>query len=1097
MNAAGGHREAGQQLPLRCQLLRVGTLNVRTSSTLQLAELAGEMHTAGVHITGLQECRRPGFGSVCLGDSGATLVWSGAAHGERRQHGVGAILAPRAAKSLLAATSSPVAPDRLLLLHLHASPRPLAVIVAYAPTNEASTEDKDHFWAALSAMLATVPSSHSAIVLGDLNAVVGRALVAGVVGPHAVPDAPPPPGAANAARAAPTDHRTGVPPRADATDNGLRLVRLCAEAGLVVADSFFARDAEHTATWRSPNGRTWAALDHVLVSRLLRPALLSATASWQATAHHTDHALLTVDIYTAIRRPPATAPRGGARGLDWERLADTDTGHREAYELGLGERVTAVAAEPVPEAPTPEWTEAAAALVTDIPMQAAVAHLPKRAGARQADAVWLGGVGRQASARQRKAWRLWDGVRRLYWRAWEELCIVSTLDLLADLAEDAYERYRHCQRLARRVHFTERQTHREAVLEGIAHANRCAPSSQRHAHAQLRRLCDIRQPQPAAVVRAADGSVVSGQAAVDTIAAAFAAQEVARPLPDVHRAARVPAAVAALPDELRPSPPPPDSGTPSEPTVADVAKVLGHLRQGAPGRDGLSPLALKAGGASAAKLLHRAVTAVWRSRHTPARWRESVIAPLPKPGDYLNPGNRRRIALLNTCAKAYASLLAGRMQPTVDACLLDEQHGFRKHRGTSDAKYCVARVTELAVEHGRPVYAGLIDFKQAFDAVDRQTMWAILRAYGAEPHVVDLFADLYADSMSSVRVGNHESAPFPVHAGVRQGCPASPMLFNVFQDLVLRCFKHRCRQRGVTGFHFEYRLPGGETATRRLLHAAYADDLILLCESLAALQTALEILYQVAQEWGMVINFAKCEVVIVNPTRDAPAPSSIEVQGTGASITVVPAARYLGWLLTADRSASPLLARRLAAAGMAYRRIASALRLPGPRRTRATLYKVYVLPVLLAGIPDTCAFSDAELAPLATAHNDYLRRLTGMWRRPDGRSYPLHDLSAATGVPSLQACIDSQRLTRLGHVARMPDSSVVKQLLFATGLVGCGRPPGRPRRTWLHAALDSLGRASVEGSAPRSPEEWVALARNRARWRNLCMQLNAVPATTP
>ena len=96
--------------------------------------------------------------------------------------------------------------------------------------------------------------------------------------------------------------------------------------------------------------------------------------------------------------------------------------------------------------------------------------------------------------------------------------------------------------------------------------------------------------------------------------------------------------------------------------------------------------------------------------------------------------------------------------------------------------------------------------------------------------------------------------------------------------------------------------------------------------------------------------------------------------------------------------------------------------------------------------------------------------------------YPLTRLYAAAGVPSLHAILDSARLTRLGHVARMPDTSIVKQLCFATSFVGEDIPQGRPRTTWLKTALGALDR--VEEGA--SHGDWVGRAQDRQAWRSLC-----------
>eukprot|EP00955_Chlamydomonas_euryale_P003438 37024-Chlamydomonas_euryale.AAC.1 len=77
--------------------------------------------------------------------------------------------------------------------------------------------------------------------------------------------------------------------------------------------------------------------------------------------------------------------------------------------------------------------------------------------------------------------------------------------------------------------------------------------------------------------------------------------------------------------------------------------------------------------------------------------------------------------------------------------------------------------------------------------------------------------------------------------------------------------------------------------------------------------------------------------------------------------------------------------------------------------------------------PLPITLTDQQLAPLISAHNGYLRRITGMVRRPDGTLYPTAQLCAVAGVPQFLQLLNAARLTRLGHVARMPDTSIVKQ----------------------------------------------------------------------
>eukprot|EP00955_Chlamydomonas_euryale_P066321 359517-Chlamydomonas_euryale.AAC.10 len=136
-----------------------------------------------------------------------------------------------------------------------------------------------------------------------------------------------------------------------------------------------------------------------------------------------------------------------------------------------------------------------------------------------------------------------------------------------------------------------------------------------------------------------------------------------------------------------------------------------------------------------------------------------------------------------------------------------------------------------------------------------------------------------------------------------------------------------------------------------------------------------------------------------------------------------------------------------------------------------------------------CPSCLTSLPPAATTrqrptrrHNAYLRRITGMSRRPDGTLHPTAQMCAAAGVPQVMCILSAARLTRLGHVAGMPDESMVQQLLFAEGLVGLGGMVGRPRSTWRDMALSALRPVLTSRLAGRG---WYEVAHYRAQWRAL------------
>ncbi len=84
------------------------------------------------------------------------------------------------------------------------------------------------------------------------------------------------------------------------------------------------------------------------------------------------------------------------------------------------------------------------------------------------------------------------------------------------------------------------------------------------------------------------------------------------------------------------------------------------------------------------------------------------------------------------------------------------------------------------------MYAAFIDMEKAYDKVWRADLWATLRGYGVRGKLLGSIKALYKESKACVRVEGEVTEEFMVEQGLRQGCPLSPWLFNVFLDRVVR-----------------------------------------------------------------------------------------------------------------------------------------------------------------------------------------------------------------------------------------------------------------------------------------------------------------------
>ena len=103
-------------------------------------------------------------------------------------------------------------------------------------------------------------------------------------------------------------------------------------------------------------------------------------------------------------------------------------------------------------------------------------------------------------------------------------------------------------------------------------------------------------------------------------------------------------------------------------------------------------------------------------------------------------------------------------------------------RSTIDQIFALRQIIEKCNEHNRTLYIAFVDFKAAFDSIDRISLWDLIRITGMPPKLCRLLELLYSDSESCVRVGNDLSQWFSIASGVRQGCVVAPDLFNCVID---------------------------------------------------------------------------------------------------------------------------------------------------------------------------------------------------------------------------------------------------------------------------------------------------------------------------
>ena len=158
----------------------------------------------------------------------------------------------------------------------------------------------------------------------------------------------------------------------------------------------------------------------------------------------------------------------------------------------------------------------------------------------------------------------------------------------------------------------------------------------------------------------------------------------------------------------------------------------------------------------------------------------------PKKGNPKECSNYCTIALISHASKVMLKILQARLQQYVNREVPDVQAGFRKGRGTRHQIANICWIIEKAREFQENIYSCFIDYAKAFDCVDHNKLWKILKEMGIPDQLTCLLRNLYAGQEVTVRTGHGTTDWFQIGKGVRQGCILSPGLFNLYAEYIMR-----------------------------------------------------------------------------------------------------------------------------------------------------------------------------------------------------------------------------------------------------------------------------------------------------------------------
>ena len=287
---------------------------------------------------------------------------------------------------------------------------------------------------------------------------------------------------------------------------------------------------------------------------------------------------------------------------------------------------------------------------------------------------------------------------------------------------------------------------------------------------------------------------------------------------------------------------------------SEIAAKLSSAANTAPGSDRCEYAHLKKVDPTAAIL-----SLIFNRCHAedvPQPWKDAVTILMYKKGDTDDISNFRPIALMSTMYKLFMGVLAKRLTrwSISTSVLSDEQKSARPSEGCYEHTFLLKSIVADARRCKRKLCMAWLDIRNTFGSIAHSVIHSLLQHVGVPADMIQLISNAYSGASTTIKSPAGSTASIPICAGVKQGCPLRPIIFNLCMELILRMVKSKASQlrSGVCKFQ-----------SRTVSCLAYADDLVLLARSPDTLQLLLDCASDAASMLGLKFWPDKCATLFL------------------------------------------------------------------------------------------------------------------------------------------------------------------------------------------------------------------------------------------
>ena len=369
---------------------------------------------------------------------------------------------------------------------------------------------------------------------------------------------------------------------------------------------------------------------------------------------------------------------------------------------------------------------------------------------------------------------------------------------------------------------------------------------------------------------------------------------------------------------------------------------------------------------------------ILRTGHVPYDWCVGLIVPIfKKKGSPFDPNNYRGITLLSCLGKLFTMCINVRLNKYVSdrGIIGEEQAAFREEYSTMDHVFVLNELLNIYLHKKKRFYCCFIDYQKAFDTINRSALWGKVIENGINGKILRVIYNMYETAKSCVKQQSMISGLFACNMGVRQGENLSPLLFAIFLNDFEKSIS--TKYNGLATVSELSRILGTEDIEffLNMYTLLYADDTVVLAESPAELQIALDEVGIYCKKWGLSINETKTKVVIFSRGK---VKKKFSFKIGNLDIGTTSEYCYLGILFNFNGTFTKAIKERITPARRAMFGLnEKAVNLLLPPDIHIDLFEKMISPIFLYGC-EVWGYGNVE--PLEIFYRSFLKRVLGIGR---------------------------------------------------------------------------------------------------------------------